>query len=58
MQTDTGDGRAESPQVPLPWGMPSTDAQEGEHEGWALWLTGGAGLLLAWTGLAILLTSS
>jgi hypothetical protein len=56
MQTDTRDGRAEPLQM-LPWGMPSADAQDGGGEGWALWLTGGASLL-AWTGLAILLTAA
>jgi hypothetical protein len=56
MQTDARDGRAE-PQVLLPWGMPSAEAQEGEHEGLALWLSGGVSLLV-WTGLAVLLTAA
>jgi hypothetical protein len=57
MQTDTREGRAEPLQMLLPWGMPSADAQDGGREEWALWLTGGASLLV-WTGLAILLTAA
>lgn len=39
----------------LAWGMPS-EAREGAFDDAALWLTGGASLLL-WTAIALLLTS-
>lgn len=54
---DTHEGRAESAPVFLAWGMPAAiEAHDGFFSGPALWLTGGATLLL-WTAIALLLTS-
>lgn len=54
---DIREGRADSAPVFLAWGMPATiEAHEGFFSGPALWLTGGASLLL-WTAIALLLTS-
>lgn len=51
------EGRADPPPTLLAWGLPINDARESGAEAAAVWLTGGAGLLL-WTALAFLLTSA
>ena len=51
------EGRTEIPTTMLAWGLPSSDAPESGVEAAAVWLTGGAGLLL-WTALAFLLTTA
>jgi hypothetical protein len=56
MSIDTREGRADSgAPVFLAWGLPAVEAHEGFFGGAALWLSGGASLLL-WTALALLLT--
>jgi hypothetical protein len=50
------DTRADSAPVFLAWGMPAIEAGDGWFESMAMWLTGGASLLL-WTALALLLTA-
>jgi hypothetical protein len=56
MPTDTRDARADTAPVFLAWGMPTIEAQDGFFADAALWLTGGASLVL-WTALALLLTA-
>ena len=56
MQQSTRQARAEAVAVFLPWGPPM-DARASPSGEAALWLTGGASLLL-WTALALLLTSA
>jgi hypothetical protein len=53
---DTREGRVDTAPVFLAWGMPAIEAHEGFFGGAALWLSGGASLLL-WTAIALLLTS-
>jgi hypothetical protein len=57
MQDDTHERRAEATTVFLAWGIPSVEAPDGVFDNAALWLAGGAVLLL-WTGISLLLTSS
>ncbi|HEX7888152.1 MAG TPA: hypothetical protein VF522_02230 [Ramlibacter sp.] len=51
------EGRTETPTTMMAWGIPSSDPAESGVEAAAVWLTGGAGLLL-WTALAFLLTTA
>lgn len=58
MEIDTRDGRVDSVPIFLAWGVPAAvEGHEGFFGGAALWLTGGASILL-WTAIALLLTSS
>jgi hypothetical protein len=57
MPNDPRTARGDSAPVFLAWGMPSVDGHEGFFGEAALWLTGGAALLL-WTALSLLLTSA
>jgi hypothetical protein len=57
MPNDNREARADAIQVLLPWGMPSSESREDFFDSAALWLTGGAFLVL-WTALALLLTSA
>lgn len=57
MPTDTRDLRSDSMTVNIPgWGG-AAEPSDGDLAGAGLWLTGGASLL-AWTALAVLLTSA
>jgi len=56
MQQPTRQARAETAAVIFPWGPPM-DARASPAGEAALWLTGGASLLL-WTAIALLLTSA
>ena len=51
------EGRTETPTTMMAWGLPSNESPDNGIEAAAVWLTGGAGLLL-WTALAFLLTSA
>lgn len=53
---DHREGRADSAPLFLAWGLPAIEAHEGFFSGAAMWLSGGASLLL-WTAIALLLTS-
>lgn len=57
MPDNPREGRTDNPPTLLAWGLPTNDARESGAEAAAVWLTGGAGLLL-WTALAFLLTSA
>lgn len=54
MRMESREARAETLQVLLPWGTPIPEGEEAP--GAALWLAGGASLLL-WTAVALLLTA-
>jgi hypothetical protein len=54
MPPDPREAHADSPLL-LAWGMPA-ETREGSFDGFALWLSGGASLLL-WTALAFVLTA-
>ena len=55
MPPDTREAHADSPPVVLSWGMPA-EARDGSFDGFLLWLSGGASLVL-WTALAFVLTA-
>jgi hypothetical protein len=55
MPTNAREMQAEAP-ILLAWGLPSGDLPESFGEGVAWWATAGASLL-AWTALALVLTS-
>jgi len=55
MPNDNREARAETLQLLLPWGSPTSDRDDA-FGGPAFWLAGGASLLV-WTALALLLTS-
>lgn len=55
MPQDTRQADADSTPEVLAWGMPAETGQ-GFFDGFALWLSGGASLLL-WTALAFVLTA-
>lgn len=57
MPDDGCEARPDSIQVLLPWGMPSGELRDGWLGEAALWLVGGA-FLLVWTGIALLLTTA
>ncbi len=57
MPNDTRDARAESALALRSWGMPLPEAFD-DLSGDAAWWLGGGALLLAWTALALLLTSA
>jgi hypothetical protein len=57
MPAENRDARAETIQVLFPWGMPLADVADDVAGSAAWWLSGGVVLLL-WTALALLLTSS
>lgn len=58
MEIDTREGLVDSVPIFLAWGVPvAVEGHEGFFSGSALWLTGGASILL-WTAIALLLTSS
>lgn len=57
MAHDDRDARSESVQLLLPWGMPSVESRTDLLGAAALWLTGGAALLL-WTVVALVLTAA
>lgn len=56
MPNDSRDPRPDSPALFPAWGLPATEAYEDLSADAGLWLTGGVALL-AWTGLALLLTA-
>lgn len=57
MPDDGREARPDSIQVLLPWGIPSGELRDGWLGEAALWLVGGA-FLLVWTGIALLLTTA
>jgi hypothetical protein len=57
MPIDSRERRQEAAPVLLPWGMPAGDGSEGIVDALAVSLGGGLVVLLAWTGLALLLTA-
>lgn len=56
MSIDHHARRQEAAPLLLPWGMPGGERSEGVAGALSVWLGGGA-VLLAWTGLALLLTA-
>lgn len=55
MPQDTREAHADNAPIFLAWGMPM-ETNQGFLDGFALWLSGGASLLL-WTALAFVLTA-
>jgi hypothetical protein len=55
MPQDARQAHSDSTPVFLAWGMPA-ETGEASFDGFALWLSGGASLLL-WTALAFVLTA-
>ena len=56
MQNDSRESRADQPALMLAWGMPGSDVHESIMDFASAWLPAGV-VLLAWTGITLLLTS-
>lgn len=56
MPEETREARPESTQLLFPWGLPAGEGQDPVLDDMLLWITGSAGGLMLWTGIALWLT--